>query len=467
MRAALLAPLALVACRAPEPPSPADLDLDIPETFVQENAAGSVVDGPWWENFGSVDLDALVLEALERNRDLRAAALSIDAARAQARIAGSARMPTVDLGLNRNRFKNVFVGLPIPGSSGVLSSTATSWGVSLDVAWEADLWGRVGATVRAAEAQAIASALDFEAARHSLAGQTAKAWIACRLAAGLRDLGSKTSDTYRRDLELTSDRFEAGLVSNFDQRIAKARLESSLAQEQAAEANLDAALRQLETLCGRYPAGRLALDGQFPDAPSLPGVGVPSQLLERRPDLRAAAMRVASADASLEAARKERFPRFVINASTGRISDMIDDLTDDDFTVWSLVTALAQPIFQGGRIDATIDAADANAKALLESYAQVALVAFLEVETALAVEEHLVAQQAALERAVNEAEAARSIAQDRYSSGLDSLSVVLEADRTALDAERSLLNLRAQRLDARVDLYLALGGDLERQDVER
>lgn len=464
MRRLLVACLLLAACRSTDPPPPRTLELAVPDAFAG-GTAGAVPGGAWWESFGSAPLDDLVAEALTANRDLRAAAIRIEAAEAQARITGSARRPSVNLSGSRQRQKNIFVGLPI-GGGGVLESTFTNWGVSLDVAWEADLWGRLSSAQRAAEAEVVATALDLEAARQSLAAQTVKAWIAWRLAAGQDALAGRTLSTYERDLELVRDRFEAGLASSFDQRLAKARYESAAATVQATSANVEVTVRQLETLLGRYPAGGLAPDEPLPTVPPVPTVGVPSELVQRRPDLRAAAMRVAAADAELESARAERYPKFQLSASTGRVSDMFEDLSDDDFSVWSLLLALAQPLYQGGRIEAGIDFADASSRALLESWAQTTLVAFLEVESTLVVEDNLVEQEAALGRALEEASAAREIAEERYRAGLDDLSVVLEADRAALDAERNLLDVHARRLDARVDLHLALGGDLEPTEDE-
>ncbi|MEX1025306.1 MAG: efflux transporter outer membrane subunit [Planctomycetota bacterium] len=449
-----------VGCHSTDAPAPRALDLALPPAFTAAEATAPIVAGAWWQALDSDSLDALVIEALANNHDLAAAAARIASAEAQARIAGSARKPAVGLNASRNRAKNIFVGLPVPGGN-VLESTATQWGVSLDIAWEADLWGRLSSTVRAAEADAVATAFDFEAARQSLAAQTTKAWIAWRLAAGQDGLAARTLETYRRDLQLVQDRFEAGLASNFDLRLSRARLEGALAETEATDAAVEVAGRQLETIVGRYPAGELATEDELPGLPPLPGAGVPSELVQRRPDLRAAAMRVAGADARLDAARAERFPSFAIAASTGRVSDMFDDLSDDDFSVWSFLLSLAQPIYQGGRIDAGIDFADATALALLEGYAQTALIAFLEVESSLAVDAPLAAQEAALGRALEEARVAREIAEERYRAGLDDLFVVLEADRTALQAERTLLEVRARRLDARVDLHLALGGDIE------
>lgn len=459
MRRLLLACLALAACRSTEPPPPRTLDLAVPDAYAS-GTDEEVSGGAWWETFGSSHLDGLVVEALAQNRDLRAAAIRIEAAEAQARITGASRRPAVNLNANRTRQQSVFVGLPIPGGPNVLSNTFTQYGVSLDVAWEADLWGRLASAERASRAELEATELDLQAARQSLAAQTTKAWIAWRLAAGQADLAARTLATYERDLELVGDRFEAGLASSFDQRLARARYESASATVQASTAGVEVAARQVETLLGRYPSGELALDDPLPVVPPVPAVGLPSELVARRPDLRAAAMRVAAADAQLDAARAERYPRFNISGSAGRISDVIDDLSDSDFDVWSLVLGLAQPLYAGGRIEAGIDAADAGARALLEAWAQTALVAFFEVESALVVEDNLVEQEAALGRALEEARAAREIAEERYRAGLDDLSVVLEADRAALDAERSLLDVHARRLDSRVDLHLALGGDL-------
>jgi outer membrane protein TolC len=203
----------------------------------------------------------------------------------------------------------------------------------------------------------------------------------------------------------------------------------------------------------------------MPEVPqSIPG-GLPAELIARRPDLAAAERRLAAADQRLLVAKRSLYPRFSLTASGGTISTQLGDLVDGDFSVWSIVGNLFQPIFQGGRLRAGVDLADAGTEAAVESYISAALVAYTEVESALAADAFLVKEDERLWEATRQAAAARQLAEERYGAGLEEYITVLESQRRELTAEATALNVRRLRLTNRVDLYLALGGGYLRPDV--
>lgn len=437
----------------------------------------------WWRSLGDPELDRLVREALERNGDLAAAAARIEQAVAQARIAGANVLPQVGASGNGSRQRQNFIGFPIPGSDRqVLSTTSTSLGVSLNVSWEADLWGRLRAREAAALADVEASRADWAGARLSLAGQVAKGWFALREARAQTRLAAATVENRRLSEERIRRRYESGLRSPLDLRLAmanRASAEGLLAQRNQ---QLDAARRQLEILAGRYPRGeagaenRVALASvtsgtaltpsleparELPDPAGPVPSGLPSELLLRRPDLAASEHRLAAAGARVEEARKALYPRLSLTGSAGRRSQDLEDLLDSDFSVWSLLGNVLQPVFQGGRLRAAVELSRARQQELAAGYLQSALRAFGEVETALAAETWLGQQVRALTEATDQSLAARELAEDRYAAGLADLLTVLESQRQALDAQSRLLTARRQRLDARVDLFLALGGGFQ------
>ena len=212
---------------------------------------------------------------------------------------------------------------------------------------------------------------------------------------------------------------------------------------------------------GRYPAGRL-LDGSEdvtlpPAAPSIPA-GLPTDLLERRPDLRAAAGRFTASQQRLLAARRALYPRLTLTGSGGTVSDQLKDLVNGDFTVWSLLGGLTQPLFQGGRLRAGVDRAGAGRDETMERYAGTLLRAFAEVEMALADEGRLREQEEALTRSTAELAAALRLARDRYAGGVGDYLTVLESQSREFVARSALLAVRRERLTNRVDLFLALGG---------
>ena len=456
-RALLLAPLLAAGC------------LSAPERTYDEPAlappAGFAAEAPdaaplerWWAELGGEELAAAVDEAFRANRDLRAAAARLDEALAEARAAGAALQPSVGLAADAVRQRQNFVGLPVPGGGDVLSSTSTAYGVSLDVSWEPDLWGRLRALDSAAESEVGATAAELVGAHLSLAGQVSKAWLALAEARRQAALAGETAAAYRANAEVIRDRYELGRAEAFDLHLLENQLaaaEALLALRREQEAR---AARQLEVLLGRAPGGRVPGADALPPVPDPVPAGLPADLTWRRPDLAAAAARLAALDWRLAAARADLLPSLRLTGSAGRRTAELGDLLDSSFDVWSLAAGLVQPLFEGGRLRARVDAADARARAALEAYAQDLLVALGEVETALAAEEHLAAREAALAAAAASAESARAVAQDRYFEGLVDVVALLDAERRALSAESELLAVRRARLETRVDLFLALGG---------
>jgi len=299
---------------------------------------------------------------------------------------------------------------------------------------------------------------DFAGARLSLAGQTTKSWLAAAEAAQQVDLARRTVDTWRRSFQQVQYRYEQGVRSPLDVRLARSSLADAEALLEVRLEQQDAAVRQLEILMGRYP-GR-----ELPDPEILPGVpaaipgGVPSEVVRRRPDLAAAERRLAAADQRFLFARRSLYPRFTLTASGGTASAGLSDLVDGNFSVWSLAGGLFQPLFQGGRLRAAVDAADAGTREALETYVSGVLQAYGEVETALAAEQYLARQVDRLSESSVQSAAARKLAQERYESGLEDYVTVLEAQRRELTSQAALLEVQRLRLVNRVDLYLALGG---------
>jgi outer membrane protein, multidrug efflux system len=487
----------LAGCASVPPPAPPELPVEVPEGWIADPAAVSPAppDDDWWRALGGERLAALVAEALAGNRDLAAAAARVEAAAAQARIAGAPLWPQADGSFNASRRRQNFLGFPIPGGEErVLSNTTTSLQAALDVSWELDLWGRLRAAEGAAVANAQAVRADLAAARLSLAGQTAKAWFGVLEASEQAALARATVDNRRGTERRLRRRWESGLAEALDLRLAMASRASAEALLAQRESQLEAARRRLELLLGRYPDGDLATGGPRADGPRAidpaalpplpPGAaagtppapervpapltaagtvepvpaGLPAELLVRRPDLLAAERRLAAAGLSVDEARAARLPAIRLTGSAGRSSQELEDLLDSDFTVWSLAANLLQPIFQGGRLAAAVDLAEARRREALAGWVSAALAAFADVEQALAAEGWLAARLAALEEATEQSLEARELSEQRYLAGLTPYLSVLESQRQALAAESELLAARRARLDTRVDLHLALGG---------
>ncbi len=420
------------------------------------------VSDTWWTAFADPQLDALIQEAQERSFDIRAAVAAVDQAVAQARIAGADRAPQASAGLDASRRQQIFVGLPIPGTDGVLTSSSTSFGVSLNVSWEVDLWGRIRAGKAAANADLGGARLDLEAARLSIAAQTAKSYFTLREATRQVRLATETLANRTRTVERTTARYRRGVAPPVDVRLARTEQAQAKSELHRRERIRDRTQRALEVLLGRYPAGLLETsDRDLPPPPPAVPSGLPADLVTRRPDLAAAEQRLVAAGYRITEARAALYPRLSLTGGTGTSSDTLSDLVDQDFSVWNLAGNLLAPIFQGGRLRAAIELREASQEQSLAAYAGAVLRAFGEVETSLAFANSLRAQEQALEQARSEAERAAVLARDRYEAGLGGVGgflQVLEADRRAFVAESQLVTVRVERLNNRVDLFVALGG---------
>ncbi len=462
----LLAAGLAVGCRAAEPVPSGRAPLEVPDRFAA-SPDGSAPEPDlerWWARFGDPGLEATFDLVLAGNLDLAAGAARLEAARAQARIAGAALRPSVGARGDAGRQRQNFVGLPIPGGGDVLSTNFSSYGVSLDVSWELDLWGRLDARARAAGAGYRAGEASWRQARLSLAGQAAKSWLALAEARRQRDVARELAESFEQSTGVLRGRFERGRTGPLDLRLAEAQLAGARAQEAAWEEALVRVQRSLELLAGEHADGDALPGGvEAPtDLPALPAplpTGLPATLLARRPDLLAAEERLRARSLELYAARRDLYPSLSLSASAGRRTADPADLTGADFDVWSWAGNLAVPLFQGGRLRAAIDLADAEVRAALLDWGQALLVAMTEVETALAAEASLARRVEELDAAAGAAASARALAEERYLAGRSDILAVITARQQALDSRRALLTARREHLELRVDLVLALGGD--------
>lgn len=442
------------------PPHP--LSIKTPDEWTGGKTVTGVSDVRWWNYLGDDGLDGAIVGALERNYDLRVAAARVEAAQAEARIAGADLRPSVNLNLNRGQQRQNFVGFPIPGNEGrVLSTTYSNAGVNLALSWEPDFWGRIKSGEVAALGTVGAREADVAASRLSLSGQVAKAWFAAIEARRQVQLARATLESYETSVARVRERFERGLRPSLDLRLGLTEVDRAKALVELQKVHLDAAIRQVEILLGQYPAGEYALAEDLPRMPLHAPAGLPSDLVHRRPDLIAVERELLVSDARVAQSRANLRPRFTLTSAAGTASNQLRDLVDGDLLVWNLIGGLIQPIYNRGRLKAGIARDEAMVTEAMARYEGSLLRAYGEVEIALAAEDILARREIALEAATRQSLAARDLAEDRYRRGLADIITVLSAQRTALDSESQLLALRRQRLDNRIDLHLALGGGFE------
>ena len=410
----------------------------------------------WWTAFGDPVLDDLQARLEISNQNLRAAEAAYRQALALADAARAAWFPAI----------NASAGATRSASSAATATSGNaparnSFSVGATVSWELDVWGRIARTVEGADAGLAASAADLAAARLSARATLAQTYFQLRAAERQQALLDASVDAYARALELTRNRYAAGVAGKADVAQADSQLRSTRA------AALDASLSRsqyehaIAVLLGLPPAGfNLApSDAPLPVAPV--AVTLPSALLERRPDIAAAERRVAAANAAIGAAQAARFPVLGLSGNTGFRNARIEDLLTVPSRYWSLGPTLAAAIFDGGARKAAVGQAQAGWEKAVATYRQAVLTAFQEVEDNLASARLLEAAAAEQAAAVTAAAEAETIAVNQYRAGTVSYLNVVTAQATHLAARRSANDIATRRLLAAVQLAKNAGGGVE------
>lgn len=470
-RCAVLAALLAAAsgCSIFKTEAPADPVPELPEAFgteVRDDVAADAQLGPgdWVDDFEDPQLLALVQEALEHNRKFLSALAKHDAASARYAAEFAARLPRVDLQgqAQRQKFINDIVRSSSIDIDPQVYPTRLILGAGIN--WELDLWGRVADQSHAARDEAEAATLEVQAAGFSLAAQTTTQWFGLVAAEKRRQLAQRVVDSYDETVKRSEQRFERGLITAVELRQAMAEAEGARSELLARELEVGRTRRAFEVLLGRYPSNEIqAAEALPPLPPSLPS-GVPGQLIERRPDVAAAALRLRANDERLLASKKNLLPRFSISLTGGTQSKYRDLLFTDDSTIWSIGGNALLPLFDGGATRAGIDAQRALLQDALAQYQDKVLSACLEVEDALAAESLIREQVERMRNASVQMQSMVSSVEKRFEIGLLDLRAVLSARRSAWQAEQRALETELLALNNRVAMYLALGGGLQEAD---
>jgi NodT family efflux transporter outer membrane factor (OMF) lipoprotein len=443
--------MAIAGCALEPVPTSEDLrpevfpDTPVPGQWTGGRPAPGEVQDDWLASFADPQLEALVKEALEHNVDLRVAAARVEQAAAYVRAAGGDLYPAVDL-LARG-------GGEMSGDNSGLE------GVLVSASWELDLWGRVRYVKRSAEDQYASAEADFVFARQSIAAQVAKSWFLATEASLQRDLLTEVADAATKILELADNRWDVGIGSEFDVASARVNLQGYRDRLRQVQLAYEQALRALELLVGRYPAAEVAARPAFGEVvPSVPA-GLPSELLERRPDVIAAQKRVAAAFSRVKEAQAARLPRISLTGSGSHLTSDLFVLQDRENPTWSIGGSLFAPLFTGGELKAQVEIRTAEQKQAVAEYVKTALAAFGDVENALSSELALEERETILTAAVADAERALRLSEIRYRVGSGDLRSVEQQQLAYHSSRMNLLRVQSERRVQRVNLHLALGGD--------
>lgn len=412
--------------------------------------------GNWWEVYGDAQLDALVQQLNAANQDVAAAEARYRQAQAVARAASAAFFPTLSANASKSR-RGV-------ESANTVGNTVTTGGIgnaytaSLDASWELDLWGRIRRDVESSDAGVQASAADLAAARLSAQAQLAQNYFLLRIADAQQELLDRSVEDYRRSLQLTNNQYAAGVAGRAEVMQAETQLKAT--QAQAVDNGVQRA--QLENaiaiLLGKAPADVTLASAPPPAQLPIIPAAVPSQLLERRPDIAAAERRTAAANAEIGVAQAAYFPTLSLSASGGYQSSSFTDWFTVPNRVWSVGPMLAQTLFDGGLRSANKQRAVAAYDETVATYRQTVLTGMQEVEDNLVALDLLQKELQYQQDAVRAAREALQLVNNQYKAGTVGYLNVITAETTALDNERNLLQVRGRQFTASVLLIKALGG---------
>lgn len=439
-----------------------------PEAFRGQAAveAASLADLPWWEVFQDATLQNLIRQALGSNYAVQIAAARVEQARAQVGVARSEFFPAIDYAAKAQRQRNGIaaqLGLNTSGEP----STSNLFVGALTASWELDIWGRIRRANEAARANLLATEDARRGVLLTLVADLGQAYFEL-LALDVRlQIARRSTDAFQSTYNLFQDRLQFGVASELQTSRAEGALGAAQATIPELEGEITAKENQIGILLGR-PPGPVPRGTPMYEQPVVPTVpaGLPSALLERRPDLRQAEQQLVRANALVGVAKAEFFPRLGLTGLLGQASPELSAITGGAATVWSIAAGLTGPIFQGGRILQNYRAHVAIWEQAKLEYAQVALIALQEVSNALTALGKLSQAETGQERSVKALEESVRIATDRYLYGLASYYEVLEAQQQLFPAQATLAQIRRDRLLAYVQLYKALGGGWSLTDAQ-
>jgi outer membrane protein, multidrug efflux system len=434
-----------------------DAQVNLPETYA---AATPIAQSPgvasnWWTLFGDRQLDALVSQALASSPDALIAAARIEEADAVLRQVDAALLPQVDANAAGSRSRaSQTTAVKTPNVAPIRSSAK----LNLSTSFELDVWGKLRRASEAARAQALGTRYASDTVSLGLAAAVTQAYLNLRAIDAQLLVNSDSVSSQSRSTQLTRTRFEGGIVSQLDVQQAEGALAAYTAAQVQLEKTRSLAENLLGLLVGQPGLKIAAGDLRSLPVPPVPPAGLPSSLLEARPDVRQAETDLIAANAKIGVAKAALYPSITLTGTYGRESKDLSQLFSAPSAIWSLGAGITQPIFEGGRLRAQVEQVTAQQKQSLESYRKSVQTAFREVNDALVSVRQNSEAEDAYTGAMSAAQRALQLAQARYDAGYSPYLEVLTAQRTANDATVAWVQNRQARLTSSVDLFKALGG---------
>lgn len=423
--------------------------------FATDSSTNSFGDLPWWEVFRDTQLQALIHEALTNNYDLKRAVARVEQARQQVTVARSPLFPQIGYGGDVGRGRNALMNTP----ASLNGATESSAQVNVNAIWEIDFWGRIRRLTEAARAQYLATDEARRGVTITLVSDVATAYFTLLDLDQELEIQLAATNAYAGSYRIFNDRRTNGVASRLETDRAAAALANAAAAIPQLELQIAATENQLSVLLGRIP-GPIAR-GSLTNQPSLPveiPAGLPSDLLQRRPDVRASEQSLIAANANIGASFADFFPQIGLTTFFGKVSPELSAFSSGSANAWNVGATLAGPLFQGGRLRAQYRTAQAGFDEARSAYEQTVRAAFQEVSSTLIQREKLSEARVYTEQAVAALTSAAELSMQRYLNGKSSYFEVLQAQQELYPTQRAAVQTQANELISVVQLYRALGG---------
>jgi multidrug efflux system outer membrane protein len=433
-----------------------DLDIEVPESYQNdrtEQTANPIIADRWWQDFGDAELDVLVEEVLKRNWDLKQAAARIMEARAQYVQVSADRWPQagLDYDWDKRRFGGVNVGR---------GQTITTHQLTFPALFEIDLWSRLAKASKAAWDDILVDEENRRTVAQTLVAETINLYLQIEAVERRLQIADQSIKAFKRSLQFVETRYRRGLTSVLDVRQARRILAGAETLVPELQQQLGVSQQQLSILLGRYPKTQPARSQpeDYYRRPNPVPAGLPSTLLLRRPDIRAAEARLEALTQRIGSAKAARFPAITLTGSYGWNADGKDRLFKSDSVIWNFSRGVVQPLMDAGRLKARQRGVEAQYQQAVSDYANTVLNAFAEVEGALLIRKKQLERRQRELKFLEEARATQRVAQNRYLKGLVQYLDVLDAQQTRFTAEGNLALVDLNILTNRVNLHRALSG---------
>ena len=418
------------------------------------------IDNDWWNMFEDEKLDSVMKIFLLNNYDLKLAISSLESSKQLAIYNGAKIFPDVSFQVTKQTGEQNFDGSAFELYTGEDAFYSEIYGLNLTSQWEIDAWGKLYSKRLSANKEYESSKNEYKYLKFSLISQAVKIYFNLVEAKEQVALADSSLSAYQDIFNIVEQRYSQGVRSSLDYRLAKSNLliaEAFLEQRKMLTDNLT---REMEVLIGFYPSGTLEISSNL--STSLPQIpeNLPSDIIQRRPDIISSYNKIEAAFADLDYAEKMKFPSFNLTGSMGTSTEELNNLLDGDFSIWNLGTSITLPIFQSGKIKAYQSLSESLLEQAEIQYVYSILKAFSEIENKLSRDKMLNKQLVSLSEAYIQSKAAYSLAKDRYDKGLTDLITVLDSQKRMFDTNSQMISIRKLLIENRIDLLVCLGGEV-------